>query len=194
MVVDNNYLRANSSVATGVEWSPAAGKVFSSVISITVAPSDAETSVLSTTIPASTLGTNNAVRSKLYWKVEQILNAAHSVVGRFQFGGGAIASVVLIPAVSTNSSIFGSFNHTIVSDNNSRQVHFIVTNVINATPQNLGASSIYSLTSRDFYIRVTTSVSSGANQTLGMTIKNTDHAVSEKPPFTAEAVIIEKIT
>lgn len=199
---DNQVLQANSSAATGVNWVNSSNPKIATSASVITILNTTETSVLSTTIPGSTLGTSNAIRTTLFvpvWNPEpgvSVLTAVH-------WGGGRVASILLTSNASPSASMVGKFTHTMIANNSSvLQRHFLEaeflakTNapgawdniVFSPTVFEVGASSIVTVAAK---ITNTSSVNSAANRTYGMTIKLTGPVARD---INTGGYIVEKIT
>lgn len=160
---DGFTLKADASETPGVKWATLPGKITTSLFSSAVAPG-AEASVLNVTISGSTLGTSNAIRTRLYWEQERFRDANQSIIGRVQYGGNTIASIFLQNLATTNGSVGGVCEHVIIADNATNSQN----NVMLATVPD--TSMIGELILDGFNV-ATSSVESSANQTLGMTMQ-----------------------
>src|SRR3990167_4052921 len=125
--VDNQILQANSSVAAGINWvvNPGA-RVFVDNVIRNVASSTGETTMFSTSILGSTLGSSNVVRATTYFNPWAAENS--SVLARYKYAGNTVASVLLIPRSS--GSIFGTISHTIIASTVSAQRHLVEVNLM----------------------------------------------------------------
>ena len=192
---DGQIFQANSSVATGVNWvNNDTAKISASASVITIL-TNAETSILSVTIPGSTLGTNNAVRATVFindWKS----TAGRSVLAAIQYAGGNVASVMLTPNTTDNNSVLGEFIHTIIGNGaTNSQRHFMEVRLAsyfqprqlvtfnNDTPTAPQGTAILS---RQFNV---SSVNGDAAQTIGMTITQ----ATGSPIISSGGYIVEKI-
>lgn len=110
---DGQILSASSVAAAGIAWiannSP---KVATSGSVITVINTDVETSIMSTTIPGSTLGTANAIRGKVFINAFQTTNQGATF--RVSYGATSIATIDLT-AGGNVSSINGYLECTLMS-------------------------------------------------------------------------------
>lgn len=184
---DGLSLVSDSSVASGMKWGSASATkmlVNTSVVSIRSA-STAETSIFSVTVLGSTLGTNNAIRSTTYIKMEALSNGA-SVMLSANYGGGPVASIALVPHLNI-SSYYGTLE-CLVAANSSASLQRTVMTLNVATPYGspVGAmsSSVIGL-----YNMKTSSVLSEANQIFGVTIR----PLSTGSNIDADITTVEKI-
>ena len=127
-VGDNNKtLRADSSVAAGIKWADAgSNKLYIDNVVRIVSSATSETTMFSTSILGSILGSNNAVRATTYfhpWLAEQA-----SIVARYKYAGNTVASVSLIP--KTSASIYGTISHIIIASTVGIQRHLIDVNLV----------------------------------------------------------------
>lgn len=116
--VDNQVLKADSSVATGVKWANAlAPKIGNSASVITYFDNTAETSIMTATVPASTLGTSNALSGKVFIK-DMSASSGRQFTIRGYFGTTSVATIT-IPSIyggSTNSSVTGYISLDLVAN------------------------------------------------------------------------------
>ena len=113
--LDGQAFVADSSVAAGVKWGTASGTklaVIASTISLRSA-STAETSLVSVTVPGSTLGTSNAIRSRSY--VEFVTFHTTSTMATMNYGGQPVASV-WVSATITRDSVVGILEGVIMGN------------------------------------------------------------------------------
>lgn len=155
--LDGQVLVINSSTASGVQWSPAPGKIFASGSTIGLLQAN-ETSIFSITIPGSTLGTNNAVKSVSYIKTDTSYQG--SILTRAFLGGNMVASILSTPPTITGSTL-GEINLTIIGSGATNTQRVIMQTTFGR--QNT-QTSIYTN-----FIHGTSSINSSANQTLGIT-------------------------
>ena len=183
---DDTFLRADSSEATGVTWSPAPGIITSSVITSSVLVG-VEASVVSVTVAGSTLGTSNAIKARLFYELEQTTAANHSVIGRIQYGGGTISSVFLTSKAAIQASSIQSYMDFTMIENGitNAQVNFLETVV--------PIASVKSELTLDNYDTPTSSVESSADQTFGITLQS---GASGGAPgkIIIQGAIVEKIS
>ena len=178
---DGQILKANSSVATGINWvDDSTPKVANSASVITIVAAG-QTSVINVTLPGSTLGTSNAVQAQVFisnWRPVQ----GGSVIAAAQYGGQNVASVVLCPVATLMASITGVFSHTVIADAaTNAQRHFLKANM---SVSSVGGSSdntqfdgriLLIPSSMMTVVKAqgtgTSSINSTADQTYGMTIQ-----------------------
>lgn len=178
--LDGQAIVANSSTALGMNWaSPAATKINTSASVQTIIGTENPTiltSILSVTIPGSTLGTSNAVRATLY--ISNWYMNANSVLVRATYGGNTVASIM---AKSTgnvvNASISGELRYTLIANNNTDIQRGIlqlslggqgnqpagVTSVVTISLYNMNTSSVHSSAGRIMGIETTNMFQSAVN-------------------------------
>lgn len=184
---DGNYLKSNSSMAAGVEWSAAPGKLYVNA-SIVTAPSGLpgrESSIFSFTVPGSILGTNNAIRATNY--VSAMRFQATSVLVKAFYGGGITSSVMIRPTAAVNASTYGTISYTLIANNSASLQRGILQVKIG---QNLNPSAPTSTIAILAYDQNISSVNSSASQTMGATIIKTD----SDDQYNIDATIVEKIS
>jgi hypothetical protein len=157
---DNQVVTADASQATGVKWaSPTLVGQVASVISIRGV---SETSVLTSTIPASILGSGNVVESTMF--VNKFA-ATGSVLVKATFGGAVLSSVMVVPT-GTLASISGRINYTILANGNNNQRGILEVNL----GQQKDPSAFGSVVSVRLYDMNTASVATASGKTMGVTM------------------------
>lgn len=185
---DGQSLVADSSVATGIKWgTPGGTKVFATA-SVISNPTDVETSILSTTIPGSTLGTNNAVRTTVYYRNFAVnVGVGVSVYSAVQYGGNTVASIANVGVAVNGTSVIGTLVHTMIANQTvNSQRHFLELNIKKAVNQ-----QYVSVIGGQFYYSGTSSINSSANQTYGITIRQLSGGGDDRNDI--GGVIVEKI-
>lgn len=182
--LDGQALVYNSSLVTGIgPGTPGGTKIYASASIISV-PGTLETSIFSTSVPGSTLGTNNAIRATAFFNRQMYVT---SVLFRATYGGGVIASI-MVGATSGFTSITGSLSYTLLANNNVSLQRGILQANLGFNKINPGATaSIVSL-----YNMNTASINSSANQTMGLTMVYDAGSGDLDGPI--QGVIVEKIT
>ena len=188
---DGTFLKANASVAAGVEWNAGPGKISASVMnssSIIGQGIATESSVFSITIPGSVLGANNAVRATFKAILAINPGPASSMIARMTYGGGRAASVIVagVENGSSGNPLRGGIECLILGNGTTTAQTTIINPFFGRGIQN---SVIGATTSLDF---ATTSVASDGNQTLGLTWQFCEASGGNQ--LTPIAVIVEKIT
>ena len=185
---DGQNLVVDSSVASGIKWGQAAGsKIAVSASIITFIGSEnptPETSIISVTIPGSTLGASNAVKFTAFTRIGY-LNANVSVLARMRYGGAVISSVLINPTANFTASAYGRIEGTIFANNSANlQLGILEMNTRrnNVNPGGQGGSVI------SFYDTNVSSVNSSANQTLGLTL-----TAAPNTEINFDGYIVEKI-
>lgn len=163
---NDEVIIADSTTATGFKWATSpSGKieVSGSVFAIAEGAVVGEVSVLSVTIPGSTLGTNNAVRARAFMTVPMVVS---SVVARVRYSGNVIASVMLRNQIG--NSVAGILSTDLISRGSVNTQRGILR--WDLAPQtNAAAGSVIAL-----YDAGSSSVESSANQTIGLTVMGAD--------------------
>lgn len=176
---DNQIIQANSSTATGINWVNNDTPKVSTSASVITVTEGASASVYSITLPGSTLGTSNVVRTTLPitgWKFP----SQNSVIAIARYGGQTVGSIMLTSTGS--SSVIGEIKHTIIANNSSvLQRHIVEINGMiwnsdmgNLAQQlNLGLSTQVPTSIVSFSTKVMgiSSINSSAGQTLGMEVR-----------------------
>jgi len=173
-------LVASVGAASGMIWANPNGSrvnVNASVFNIQENAVVGEVSVMSVTIPGSTLGTNNAVRATAFINISNVFS---SVVARARFGNNLVASVMLR---NISASIAGTMTATLMANNNVALQRGILQ--VNLAPNHLVGAGVTSVIG--LYNMNTSSVESSANQTLGLTLMGADTQIA------VNGVIVEKI-
>lgn len=182
---DGRIPSANSSVATGIEWIQNPRPKISTSASVISVVTTAETSILSTTIPGSTLGTNNAVRATLFADSFTFVGSA-SVTFRAQYGNNQLASVTVTPTGNTTQSVSGKVEYVVIANNSENLQRGILNVTLQDQPHN--PSAVTSVISLKLYNSNTGSVASSANQTMGVT------AQIQNGSFKVDGSIVERIS
>lgn len=185
---DTQILEADSTTASGVRWAQKTSpKVAISGSVQTVTNTASETSVMSVTIPGSTLGTNNAVRATLL--VSQIATdgAGNTLLFRGNYGTASVRGIV---ASIQASPVVGNVSITLIGANTvSAQRMILQTDFYTAaTPQ---APTTSFLGMRRF-VATAPVIESSANQTIGITATWGEANINNV--LTTEGYIVEKIT
>lgn len=166
---DGQTLVADSSVASGIKWGAAPGSkisVSASVISFIGSSNPTpDVSILSVTIPGSTLGTNNAIEATLSTVLNTFNNGA-SILTKMTYGGAIISSLLLRPTTNTVASFVGEIKATLIANNNvAAQRGTLLLTLFGQNAGNPGLGSVIAL-----YNTNVSSVESSANKTLGITL------------------------
>lgn len=180
---DGQVLAADSSTASGVKWANTTTNKIYTNASVIQIRSATETSIFSTSLTGSTLGTNNAVKTTTHLSAWQ-LNTYGSVLTSFQYGGQTVASVMLVPTSGSTTSTVGVVTHTMIANAaTDQQRHFLnlsykmwsadtgwgINPAFNLfTPFVSNVGSVFSI---DVSTNTTSSINSSANQTYGMTVR-----------------------
>ena len=132
---------------------------------VTILAGSATASVLNVTIPGSTLGTNNAVRTTADIEYERFAVGV-SVLTTVTYGGGIVASVSGVTTAAYGGSIAGTIEHTLFARGNvALQRSTLKISYVNP---------VGSLISAVNYNSALTSVASGGNQSLVISMQRTD--------------------
>ena len=187
---DGQVIKANSSTASGINWAAETNtlpKVGVSGSVLTLANSTTETSILSTTVTGSVLGTNNALRARVFVSATEF-GSNGNLNFKAHYGG---TSIVAINLVGSNSS------H---NEKGVIEFNLIAANAVNSQRGNFQAVLLrdraYTADASVIGVNVFTSgvlsVDSGASQTLGITAAWS--AAASNDSITFNGWTVEKIT
>jgi hypothetical protein len=115
---DTQVLKADSSVATGIKWVDSqTGKIATSSSVITVVSTANETSLMSVTVPGSTLGINNAVRATVLIQAIGVDNTDDTVTIRANYGTTSLATI-LVGSISGGAAagVAGKFEFNLLAN------------------------------------------------------------------------------
>lgn len=170
--LDGQALVANSSVATGVNWAVAGVKlqnVASIITFIYNTTSVMQTSLVSATIPGSTLGTSGMLRTTAYVNTYTGgVGGPTSILVSAHYAGNTVASILIRGATTTASlpPIKGKIEYALYA-NNSVSVQRAILNIdLFAERTDPVTGSIVGITAYDTN---TSSVESSADQSFGIT-------------------------
>lgn len=96
-----NMVLQNPATLTGT-------KIYVTTTNVAIASSVAETTLITTTLPGGVLGTNNAVRTVLYFSALNVSGTANSVTFRYKYG----ATTVITRTLSTNATQGAGTNYS----------------------------------------------------------------------------------
>lgn len=188
---DGAFLQANSSVATGVTWSSQTvfPKIIASASVITVVNTATETSIFSVTIPGSTLGTGNVIRTQVYINNFNNSSSNDTLTLRPMFGTTSLATATITPTTGDAvAAIKGKVEFNLIA-NNSVTVQKGIT-ILEMWKQKLDPYTNSSIVTA--YYTAPAGEDSAANKVVGLTATwnnaNPDNGVS------FDAYIIEKIS
>lgn len=190
---DGQLLTADSSVAGKVKWAtnPA---IFSNKIATSGsiqtfgASTIAETSILSVTIPGSTLGVSNAVKAVIFVSDMSTNVNGGSVLIRTQYGSNQTGIATFFPPSDTGtSSIIGKIELNLIGNGSS--VLQRSNNALNVSQSRTTLGVVNSV--NGILIRGTSSVNTSADQTLGVTLKWQDSSAFNY--ITIDGYIVEKV-
>lgn len=201
---DNTYLVADSTQPVGVKWTPITipkVAVSGSVVAYTGSTlASGETSIMSITIPASTLGTNGVIRARIFLKGIHPPGSGASDAIRFRtnFGSASIAVIgvgSIFNNVSGLGSISGVIETTIIASNTLlSQVGETNTNLV----QYFVGSERFpsSVAGAQAFLFSNLSQDAGAAQIIGLTAQNigaNPNNITSDQAFTVQGFIIEKL-
>lgn len=193
---DGQIIQANSSTFTGINWvNTSSPKLYTS--SSVINAGSASASFLSLALPASTLGTVNAVRTTAHVSWSDSNNGS-SIVAAVQFGGNALGSVAAIQAFgNSNLNGYGTIRHTMIANSATSQSHFLdfevkyipqVTGIGASEAQIITPGSVVGMALTTLRSSGTSSVNSSQTQTLGITARMTSGTM------TLNGIVVEKIS
>lgn len=186
---DGMILQTNSSVATGINWvtSPTNKIAVSALTSVlSGAQRLLETSVFSVSIPASVMGTNNALRARVF--VNEFLFPNSSVLLKANYGSNNIASMLVTNDNFTGASGFerrGYIEINLSNTNASIQTGNLMLNV--AVPYQ-PRSSVLSMVQPG-----ASSINSASANNLGLTIQFSSVVGGDNATFNTNGYTVEKI-
>lgn len=183
---DGQILVVNSSALAGVNWGNSGSKIITSASVVTLIGNDNPTrdqSILSITIPGSTLGTNNAVRGTVFMR-SYTRSPSSSVLFRAIYGGDTVASIMWRNDANAYSSIAGTLNYTLIANDNVSIQRGILEIVPSFIPQGSTSNSVAGV----MYNSNTSSVNSSINKSFGITMLMTSGNT------TFDGYMVEKIT
>lgn len=184
---DGQIFKANSSAAAGVNWADdSTPKIVVSGSILSVANTTTETSVLSATISASTLGATNAVRASLFIDSLTTNNSDNAVTIKGHYGSSSVAVTLGSISGATNADAVGGIDFLLIANaaSNSQQV---------ILKTSLGAYRVGWVSSIAGFQLSSSVISedSGASKTLGITAKwNSAHVQNV---FSTRGFTVEKI-
>ena len=181
---DTQILVADSSVAAGVKWASSGTRILNNASVITLVQNSPETSIVSTTVPASTLSTTGAVRARAFFSAGN--GSDGSILLRATYGGNVVGSI-LMGDITTGFSVAGVIEYNIIANaSNTVQRNILTTNI---TKQNPGMQSPTSVFGWVAYRMSTSSVNSAISNSFGMTMKT-----SGNTNIDIDGSTVEKIT
>lgn len=170
---DGQILSVSSTNSVGIAWvNNSTVKLSTNASMIGIAGT--EVSVLSYSMPGSTLGTNNATRTTAFFTLWDS-NPGSSIVAAVQYGGLRVASVLLTQNAGAAAYIgAGHITHTMIASSLGIQRHFLEFDASmqgGTNPDKISYPQPSALSTVVKAVAMTTSaVDSGATQTLGMTV------------------------
>lgn len=189
--IDGQILQSNSSTASGINWavSPTNKIAISGATSILQGPAILmqENSILSVSVPASTLGTNNAVRARLF--VNNFLYGTSSVLVKAQYGNNTISSLIL----ATDGYVGGGGSRTGYFELNltGNQSTSVQTGSLGV---NFGVGFIPQASVLIAYAPGASSVEGTAANTLGITIRYSSVVGGDNAALSTNGYVVEKIS
>ena len=182
---NGQIFKVNSSTASGVNWvDDSTPRIFSSVLASTIGRSTAiETSIFSTTVNGSVLGTSNVVRTRI--NIQRFdNNSANSVMLMATYGGGRVASMLVRNTQFNSNTRKGIIEYDLFGNGaTNAQAADIRLSIGSFNPSMLGTQDVESGVA---------SVESTANQVIGMTAKWADADTNNF--LLVNGITVEKIT
>lgn len=186
---DGQILQANSSVATGTNWvNSQTNKIVSSVVSSMFGSNSAlETSIMSVSIPGSTLGINNAVRATLNVHNYRFAGTA-SILLKANFGSNTVASILYRGVDNGGNGLHGKIEYTLLGNGTANRQRGNVFMQLGTTDALVNVNSVLGIS----YMQVgSASIASSGDATMGMTIKNS--VADGNDQLLIDSMIVEKI-
>lgn len=185
--IDTQVLTANSSTATGINWANTGNpKISTSASTFLISGTNdtlGDVSVISATIPASAMGTTNAIKGRVFLGFSDIRT---SVLVRGLYGGSNVTSIMVRqPFPSGTGTTHGEIQHTLIANNSgTAQRSYLEVNMYSESAIDGVRSSVWS-----YYDTATSAVDSGVAQTFGVTTKQAGTG-----SHTINGNIVEKIS
>lgn len=164
---DGQVLLANSSVATGVMWgtntSPKVA-TFASLVSAT--QTTTETSIFSVSIPASTLGTSNALRVKMFVDSLSVGAVSDALTFRANYGSTSMATII-VSSLQSSYTVAGEVRIDVIANSalTSQRIYMETDLYRSVTPYNANSSFVGMKT----YVSNPVAIDAGATANLGFT-------------------------
>lgn len=166
---DGQVFVSDSTQTNGVNWgSPTKIGTVASIISIRGV---SETSILSSTIPASIMGSSNVMEATMF--IDNFA-ASGSVLVKANYGGAVVSSVMILPT-GTLTSIYGRINYTLLANGTNLQRGILELDLgRQADPSAFG--SVLSIRLYDMNV---SSVATATNKTMGVTVKMSNASAND---------------
>ena len=178
---------ADTSQSSGIRWgSPNRLGTVASVV--TVIGNTNETSILSVTIPASILSTNNAVRATAYISAYTVGGPSDTLLIRANYGNNSIGSVLLAPVAASTPSVGGKIELTVLANAASDVQRSELLVDLRRDMLSINSTSIIGVNA---FRSTISSINSMANQTLGLTAQWGASIAGSR--FDVDGYIVEKI-
>lgn len=174
--LDTQVLSASSVTSSGVQWVNSSNAKIATLTSIitVISPSTSETSILNVTIPASTLGTSNAVLGTVF--IDNLADDTQGIRIIGLYGTSSVATINLTSGVITG--LHGVIELEIIGANSTAsQLGILRMNIERNQLQLLPASVIGAAV---FQKSNRINVNSNVNQTLGITFQFTGDAATNR--------------
>ncbi len=188
---DGTGLVADSTTATGIRWATITSpKVAISGSVFTVADNVGETSIISTTIPGSTLGTNGAIRARVFITDMQNVGGLGTLTIRGIYGNSSIGTIVVTPAsAGTNQgSVRGVIEMNLIGANSpSSQIGILQNDLYGPAPYNPARSVL----GGKVFASAPSNIDSGASQRFGITTKWSGS--NQTDSFVVTGAVIDKL-
>lgn len=163
---DGQTLVADAAQQLGIKWAtPGGTRIGVSGVRSSIIATVSETSIMSISIPASTLGTTNAVRSTIFMPYVS-MNTASNIDVRVSWGSASIAFFHNVGGAGANQSFFGRLETELLA-NGSQNLQTAITTLTFNHSTNVPQSA--SVLAQGMLVNVAT-IDSGSTQTLGATI------------------------
>lgn len=161
---DGNVLQVDSSVASGIKWAaPSFGTKIANSFQTSVLANITQGSIMSVTVPGSTLGTSGAVRMRVWVNHMEGDSAGSSVFVQARYGSNSLGAATLTPG--TVGSVQALFEVVLgAADSTSAQRSFFTFPTVNGS----GGASVLTAPAPLLFLQGSSSVNSTANQPLGL--------------------------
>jgi hypothetical protein len=188
--IDGTGLVADSTTATGIRWAAITSpKVAVSGSIITISSNSAETSIMSVSIPGSTLGTNGAVKARIFFRDINGTGGPSDITFKSLYGNTSIGTIVVGPVVGPNAGVVnGTIEINLIASNHpSSQIGMMQTDLYGPAPYNPARSVI----GGKIYTSYTSQINSDSNQILGLTAKLSN--AQPDATFTVTGYTVDKL-
>lgn len=193
---DNSQLLADSTQPVGIRWASSSSPkiaISGSVVAYTSSTILNETSIINTTVTASTLSTNNAIRGKIFVDGFSANSGTPAFIFKTIYGNTVFSSITVGSITAgINGSVAGDINFELISSNSQTAQSGIM--MSHLFSKRLPYSSNSSFVGMSIFVPANLTEDSGANKTLGMTVQAVGLVASTDTALTVRGWTIDKIS